>query len=303
MAKLREEAEPRLRALRDAERNVEPAPTQPPPPPRSPEQIAAELFDWHIAQEGCEFYLRSTSVGMKSDIAGALRKMQDEIDKLRTRATNAEHVAETAQQAAILRVQEVEAGFDALRTRAERAERELHISVERAEKAEAAIRRHRDQRGDDRCWMDDEVLYKALPEGYTPPLRDSAVELKNCQRFIDCRNNPATTYISPERMIEDLRSRANRAEKALRDANRGAERNAWVSVDLAKKLNQAERERDEALEGLKPFAEMQMDEAYATLKHTVPAHTQVEIEKILGHCRRSAEIIAKHEKKSTETKA
>src|SRR6185369_4299880 len=52
MAKLREEAEPRLRALRDAERNVEPAPTQPPPPPRSPEQIAAELFDWHIAQEG-----------------------------------------------------------------------------------------------------------------------------------------------------------------------------------------------------------------------------------------------------------
>jgi hypothetical protein len=71
---------------------------------------------------------------------------------------------------------------------------------------EAAIRKHRDQRGDDRCWMDDEELYKVLPEGYNPPERDSAVELANCQKFIACRHNPGTKYVSPEREIERLRA-------------------------------------------------------------------------------------------------
>ena len=66
-----------------------------------------------------------------------------------------------------------------------------------------AIRKHRDQRGDDRCWMDDEELYAVLPEGYTPPERDGAVELKNCERFIASRQNPKTEYVSPERMAWD----------------------------------------------------------------------------------------------------
>jgi hypothetical protein len=69
----------------------------------------------------------------------------------------------------------------------------------------AAIRKHRDQRGDDRCWRDDEELYRVLPEGYTPPARDSAVELENCKRFIACRQSPSTEYVSPEREIERLK--------------------------------------------------------------------------------------------------
>jgi hypothetical protein len=68
---------------------------------------------------------------------------------------------------------------------------------------QAAIRKHRDQRGDDRCWKDDEELYAVLPEGYTPPERDGAVELKNCERFIASRQNPKTEYVSPERMAWD----------------------------------------------------------------------------------------------------
>lgn len=76
----------------------------------------------------------------------------------------------------------------------------------RVSELEAAIRKHRDYRGDDRCWMDDEELYKVLPEGYTVPIRDTAVELKNCERFIACRQNPATEYVSPEREIEELRA-------------------------------------------------------------------------------------------------
>lgn len=67
-----------------------------------------------------------------------------------------------------------------------------------------AIRKHRDQRGDDRCWMDDVELYQTLPEGYTPPARDSTVELKLCEKFIACRHNPGTEYVSPQRRIEDL---------------------------------------------------------------------------------------------------
>lgn len=80
----------------------------------------------------------------------------------------------------------------------------------------AAVRSHRDQKGDDRCWMDDEVLYHALPEGYTVPERDTTVELAHCEQFIRCRMNPKTRYISPQRRIEELEARV----KELEDENR-----------------------------------------------------------------------------------
>lgn len=90
-----------------------------------------------------------------------------------------------------------------------------------------AIRLHRDQRGDDRCWMDDELLYKSLPEGYTPPARDSSVELKNCERFIACRHNPATVYVSPEREIEELREWKHHVLNAMKTIHE------WHSGDWA----------------------------------------------------------------------
>jgi hypothetical protein len=67
-----------------------------------------------------------------------------------------------------------------------------------------AVREHRDQRGDDRCWLDDEKLYAALPEGYTPPTRSETVELSLCQRYIASRHHPCTEYVSPQRRIEEL---------------------------------------------------------------------------------------------------
>jgi hypothetical protein len=79
---------------------------------------------------------------------------------------------------------------------------------------EAAIRKHRDQRGDDRCWLDDEELYKVLPEGYTPPVRDSAVELKMCEKFIACRHNPNTQYVSPQRRIEELETELQKLKES-----------------------------------------------------------------------------------------
>ena len=68
----------------------------------------------------------------------------------------------------------------------------------------AAIRRHRDYRGDDRCHLDDGELYAALPEGDTRPLRDVAVSLENCKRFIRCRQQ-GIDYVSPELYIPELR--------------------------------------------------------------------------------------------------
>ncbi len=80
----------------------------------------------------------------------------------------------------------------------------IAMQRERIENLESAIRNHRDERGDDRCWMDDETLYKVLPEGYTAPARDSSVEIEKCVEYIKCRQNPATEYVSPQRRIEEL---------------------------------------------------------------------------------------------------
>lgn len=93
-------------------------------------------------------------------------------------------------------------------------EMSLKLAAE-IEKLRVAIRKHRDQRGDDRCWLDDEELYKVLPEGYTPPERDTSVELHNCEQFIACRHNPATVYVSPEIEIARLREEVATLKKEL----------------------------------------------------------------------------------------
>jgi hypothetical protein len=54
------------------------------------------------------------------------------------------------------------------------------------------IRDHRDCRGDDRCWFDDQKLYLLLPEklrGQTG-LNDKELMYGNCRRFIDTRVHP-----------------------------------------------------------------------------------------------------------------
>lgn len=96
----------------------------------------------------------------------------------------------------------------------------MDVSIHRVEtllhkitEYENAIRRHRNESGDDRCWMDDEELYKILPEGYTPPKRDSCVMLINCQRYIQSRQNPKTDYVSPQRHIEELELELGQVKK------------------------------------------------------------------------------------------
>jgi len=73
---------------------------------------------------------------------------------------------------------------------AQKTDDELRDEVK---KLRAAIRDHRDQKGDDRCWVDDIKLYEALPEGpvnYDPTLPPEDVFLENCKRFCRSRQTP-----------------------------------------------------------------------------------------------------------------
>jgi hypothetical protein len=52
------------------------------------------------------------------------------------------------------------------------------------------IRKHRDQKGDENCWLDDQFyLYGLLPEKINadPQLPDKDLMMLNCSRYYDCR--------------------------------------------------------------------------------------------------------------------
>lgn len=57
-------------------------------------------------------------------------------------------------------------------------------------KLREGIRKHRDQKGDENCWLDDQFyLYGLLPEkiGADPQLPDKDLMMLNCSRYYDCR--------------------------------------------------------------------------------------------------------------------
>jgi hypothetical protein len=65
--------------------------------------------------------------------------------------------------------------------------------LDEMERLEAAIRKHRDQKGDDRCWMDDQDLYAALgaesihADTSLPPREEF---MESCRRFYAQRQAP-----------------------------------------------------------------------------------------------------------------
>ena len=57
-------------------------------------------------------------------------------------------------------------------------------------KLREGIRKHRDQKGDENCWLDDQFyLYGLLPEKVNadPQLPDKELMMVNCSRYYDCR--------------------------------------------------------------------------------------------------------------------
>lgn len=67
--------------------------------------------------------------------------------------------------------------------------------LEEARRLRNGIRDHRDQRGDDRCWLDDDKLYQLLPERLpAPTAMDAELMLPNCKRFLATRVNPRDRF-------------------------------------------------------------------------------------------------------------
>lgn len=168
--------------------------------------------------------------------------------------------------------------------------RELHI----------AIRKHRDWRGDDRCWLDDERLYGVLPEGFVAPERDTSVELSNCTKFIACRKNPKTTYVSPEREIErlkeQLQAERDQREKAEREAQQWQHGHSQVVAAMIGMQSDLKAEREEALRVLEPFAKIGAD-----LEPELWSNDQLLFACgegfTVGHCRAAAAYLERFEPK------
>lgn len=73
----------------------------------------------------------------------------------------------------------------------------------RLEQFRSAIKDHRDQYSDDRCWMDDQKLYRVLGDGDLGDnhIGDKRAMLENCKRFLDQRcaeGGPWATYAELE---------------------------------------------------------------------------------------------------------
>lgn len=71
-------------------------------------------------------------------------------------------------------------------------------TADRVVQLETAIRRHRDARGDDRCWLDDTELYETLGEPLEPgagELPPRAAFLENCERYWECRRSRLTEEV------------------------------------------------------------------------------------------------------------
>jgi hypothetical protein len=93
-------------------------------------------------------------------------------------------------------------------------EEALDSALARAERAEAAIRKHHDRHADDLCWMDDNELYAAigLPPR-EPTVGDPAAMLANCQRYIAQRCKPGGDWKS----YAELEARLAECEAEVRE--------------------------------------------------------------------------------------
>lgn len=80
----------------------------------------------------------------------------------------------------------------------------LVSALERIRQLENAVKKHRDQKGDDRCYLDDLELYKVLYDNVEPDLAlpSKEVFLKNCERYFECRKNP-----NAEPIVDNIQGR------------------------------------------------------------------------------------------------
>ena len=85
-------------------------------------------------------------------------------------------------------------------------------------KLKTAIRKHSDQRGDDRCWLDDIELYDALGEesaGVNMTLPPKCEFLKSCERFWEQRQFQKQEPSPDEMTIGQLQNEVKRLRELL----------------------------------------------------------------------------------------
>jgi hypothetical protein len=87
----------------------------------------------------------------------------------------------------------------------------------------AAIKKHRAQRADDRCWLDDLELYRVLGDGiqdYDPSMPPREDFLANCARYYDrrCVRGNWPTYQQLQEALTEAREYIARHLKAEEDA-------------------------------------------------------------------------------------
>lgn len=78
-------------------------------------------------------------------------------------------------------------------------------SETRIKELEDAIKKHRAQKLDDRCWLDDQELYAVLKDGdlgnnSTPPMDKM---LENCKNFLTKRCNPSNKWKSYQELEKE----------------------------------------------------------------------------------------------------
>lgn len=75
------------------------------------------------------------------------------------------------------------------------------------ERLRAAIIKHRDQKADDRCYLDDFELYAILGDGVEPDnhVGDKSLMMANCYRFIEkrCEGGKWQSYIELEAELNE----------------------------------------------------------------------------------------------------
>jgi hypothetical protein len=102
---------------------------------------------------------------------------------------------------------------DDVEERWRQAESALRVWMKDCEKLRAAIREHRDEGEDNRCWIDDYKLYQALgepvPENVTAlPMTEEFRE--SCRRFEERRRCPLDKYPPGRMTIAELEAEVER---------------------------------------------------------------------------------------------
>ncbi len=88
----------------------------------------------------------------------------------------------------------------------------------RINELETAIKTHRSQKLDDRCWLDDQELYKVLNDGdlgdnSTPPMEKM---LNNCRLYLEKRCNPSEKWRSYQEIEAENRELREKLENTTK---------------------------------------------------------------------------------------